>query len=234
MKQYLGIAFLSIICICCNSVLENVPDDSDINNLTQDMLMGIWTDIHNDLYYIAFTNDGKFSMCLNEMVIGTGTYRIKNDKLVLYNKFSSVEDEIGANITNGTLQITGRVLSNKLLMPITITNTLRKTSLYKPVSVAGETRPLPTPGVSLPAKPVGYDKIEIKAEYVDDYTATFLSRGLKYSGVWEIFCKYKWIYVYRPPYTYTQNVNDNTDNVTIYNLDKQSLHKYLTTNVVAQ
>ena len=222
MKQYLGIAFLSIICICCNSVLENVPDDSDINNLTQDMLMGIWTDIHNDLYYIAFTNDGKFSMCLNEMVIGTGTYRIKNDKLVLYNKFSSVEDEIGANITNGTLQITGRVLSNKLLMPITITNTLRKTSLYKPVSVAGETRPLPTPGVSLPAKPVGYDKIEIKAEYVDDYTATFLSRGLKYSGVWEIFCKYKWIYVYRPPYTYTQNVNDNTDNVTIYNIYKQS------------
>ena len=36
------------------------------------------------------------------------------------------------------------------------------------------------------------------------------------------------------PYTYTQLIDGIDGNVTIYNLEKTSLHKYLTTNIVEQ
>lgn len=216
---------------------ENTEHTEPVKQLTKSEIVGVWTDPNNDLYFLALSNDGKYSLCLNSTLMGAGTYEFSNNTLTLYNAYLFTKDEISVSKKSGMLNLSGHILTNKGLFLTPIDCSLKKTNESYPKSVVLEERPLPEEddGYSLPPNYVGYSKIEQIATYLTEYTAYFISRGKsKYTNKWETFCEYEWYYVYRAPYTYTQLIDGTDGTVTIYNLDKTSLHKYLTTNIVEQ
>jgi hypothetical protein len=232
MKHLSILTALCLLAIGCSP--ENSTPETPVKNLTTNDIAGVWTNPSNNLYFLALSKDGKYKLCLDKTIMGAGSYELNNNVLTLQNAYLFTKDEINVKINNGNLVLSGHMLANKGLFLTPIDLSLKRSGESFPKSVAGEKRPLPKEGASLPGLPVGYKKVEQKAEYLTEYTAYFVSRGLLYSGYWENFCEYEWYYVYREPYTYTQLIDGIDGNVTIYNLDKTSLHKYLTTNIVEQ
>lgn len=79
-----------------------------------------------------------------------------------------------------------------------------------------------------------YDDIRIVVSYVSNYNAKYEYSGvLRSTGRRKIIKSYSWYYVYRQPYTYTQEI-EGDGSVVIYNFDNNGPGSSLENNLVPQ
>lgn len=204
---------VSILFHSCNKdkdVSEDFEPEPPLSGIAPSELKGTWTiNDGTDFYFIYFDGINEYSMCLNDRIMGCGSYSINNNQLILKNQYLKRIDEVSISMTNGKINIHGCIISFNNTGAEDINITLLKSSETPPTSIVGKVW---HSGMIL-AKPTDYKEY---LEFVSDYTAKFYRIRDNYKN--EKFNEYYLYYIYRNGFVYTQRV-DGDGSVNIYKLN---------------
>lgn len=189
----------------CNQQEEFIdkPDNEDNIKLENSDISGVWTLSSNDEYFISFTEGGKYTFCLNDHLMGSGNFNINNNIITLNNSYTNKSDKIEINLSQNTIYIKGDINLFNGKNTETIKMKLFKSKEAISSSPIGvEHRP------GMYGLNKFYDITYIGVKYITDTFAKYECRGInKKTKVEKVIKSHSWYYVYRKPYTYTQEIN---------------------------
>jgi hypothetical protein len=216
MKKYSLLVFLLALAAMfasCSSDDENSIEepieliDEPIYPQESD-LYGVWSFSGSDIYYIAFTETGRYSLCFNSKLMGAGTYTLDKNTLTLTNGYLHTKDVFTIEKDGSILKMQGDMLNFKSSDKQAISAILSKTEKEIPLPKTGETFKIW--GLSN-----NYGSIVTKIEYQSDYLIHY--QYCKDNSLQQVIEEDLWYYVYCDGLTYTQDCSGN-GNVVIYKL----------------
>lgn len=197
----------------CTKDEDNTKDEIDNIYLSLSDINGVWESDNNSLYFISFTKNGRYSYCFNNQLMGAGSYKLEKNIITLENDYLHTTDIIEAAIVNNKLTLKGDLLQFKQQSKKSINIILNKTTENAPQSLVGKKIQF------LSGLNVYYDNLSERVVYQTDYIAKYEYDGYsKKTGAYKMIKEYTWFYVYRKPYTYTQETLGDGE-VVIYNLE---------------
>lgn len=196
-----------------NDDFETLEPELPTSGITATELKGVWTTTDgSDFYFIYFDGINDYSMCLNNRIMGAGSYDIKNNHLTLKNQYLKNIDEVSVTIINGKLNMRGYMTSFNGIGKENIDIVFSKTNEAPPTSIVGK---IWHSGWIL-AEPTDYKEY---LEFVSNYTAKFYRIRDNYLN--EKYSEYFLYYIHRNGLIYTQRVDGN-GSVNIYKLSFNS------------
>lgn len=190
---------------------------------------GLWKTMPSNLYFLSITESGFYSFCFNNHLMGSGKYTLEKGTITLNNYYSFASDKFEISLNKNELYIEGNITTFLQDQKENIKLKLKKTDESISTSVAGTKREPQMYGINK-----YYDDLKMIVSYLTNYNAQYEYSGTqKSTGKRKILKSYSWYYVYRSPYTYTQEI-DGDGNIIIYNFDDKSPSGYLTDNIVNQ
>lgn len=215
MRNLFYILFLTIFSACYKQEEVIVkPDHEDNKVLENSDISGVWTSISNDEYFISFTEGGKYTFCLNDHLMGSGAYDIKDNTVFLNNSYTNKTDKIEVNLSANKLSIDGNIYLFKSEEKETIQIKFIKSAEQISPSLIGVER-----GPSMYGLNKYYDITYIGVQFLTDTFAKYEYKGIhKTTKQEKVIKSYSWYYVYREPYTYTQEI-DGDGKIIKYNFD---------------
>lgn len=203
MRKLFYFLILTMFFACTKTeVISEKTDYEENTQLENSDISGVWTYISDDEYFISFTEGGKYTFCLNKHLMGSGTYIIKNNTISLNNSYSNKSDKITIYITNDLLDITGDIfLFNSKQQESIRMQFIKSNETVSPSQVGVEHQP------QLYGLNQFYDITYIGVKYITDTVVKYEYRGIhKTTKKEKVIKSNSWYYVYREPYTYTQEI----------------------------
>lgn len=204
MKKLFYILVLTLFSACSKQEeIIDKPDNEDKIELDNSDISGVWTLSSNDEYFISFTEGGKYTFCLNDHLMGSGTFDINDNAITLNNSYTNKSDKIEIELLQNTIHIKGN---------INLFNSENKESIQMKLVKSEEEVSPSQIGVEHGPGMYGlnkfYDITYIGVKFITDTFAKYEYRGIhKTTKVEKVIKSYSWYYVYRKPYTYTQEIN---------------------------
>ena len=218
--SFLTALIVSLTLSSCGSDDNDEPQEpgahKPIPTLTARQLMGVWTlGDDKNLYFIYFDGTNEYSLCLNDRIMGAGTYTLVDNQVILKNQYLKYNDPIDVSIDNNQIKLSGQ---------ITLFNGFDKEYINLVLSLSNENAPASIVGKQwhsgmILAKPTDYTEY---VNFISEYTAQHYSIRDNYKK--ERFNEYMMYYIHRNGLTYTQKV-DGSGIVNIYDL---SFNSFLT------
>ena len=211
MKQLLRLLLIAplLLSVGCDPIDSNNVNDEPTPSLTLKDLSGVWVDPSNELYYISIYPSGRYTYCLNDMLIGSGTCVYEDGELTLNNNYTYTSDIIKVSLSNDKLSINGEISDGEL----------QKINVNKRFDLSDEELSKSVVGSHISASggvPKNYEKIKKEITFISDVNFTYESTGkLKTTGEWKTLSSIMWYYVYRTPYTYGLRIGGDNE-VEIY------------------
>lgn len=160
MKKNILLLFL-LICttfISCGNEERNDPQKNEQNSnsseqvsngnnqenvtsyITQNDLNGVWSVEGNrpDLYFIWFTETGKYSFCFNSTQMGSGTYSLDKNSLTLNNTYLNTKDVLKLEQDGNSIKISGEIYKFKSNSKEPVNIRINKTNKQIPITKTGE------------------------------------------------------------------------------------------------
>lgn len=188
---------------------------------------GVWEKMPSDLYFLSITESGFYSFCFNKNLMGSGKYTLDKESITLNNYYSFTNDKLKISLNRNELYIEGDLntfLQNKKEH---IKLKLKKSNENISPSVAGTTREPQMYGIN-----IYYDELKMVVSYLTNYNAQYEYSGRqKSTGKRKTLKSYSWYYIYRKPYTYTQEI-EGDGTIVIYNFEDKSPSGYLDSNII--
>ncbi len=209
--------FLAFIVFCgCESDGDSADNNSsqkqpDEPSLTLSDIKGVWVDMGNPLYYVAIYSNGRYTFCLNDMLIGSGKCVLEKGTLTFHNEYTYVSDKVAVALLGDRLVVKGQVTDHKQVVhSINKQFQLNSNEQLSP-SLAGYSNYW-TGGLN-----VYYDNTRVDLTFTSDYIFVYEHTGRsKKTGQYSTIRYYMWYYVYRKPYTYGFKINEDCPRVEIY------------------
>lgn len=232
-NDYLMIVFAAILCLAsCSKDDEGASSnpqgqeqqEEKLNYVKESELYGVWAVSGNaaGLYFISFSEVGKYSFCFNSTMMGAGTYKLDKNKLTLYNGYLNTIDVVNLEKDNSQIKITGDLQKYKTTSKQPVNISIFKTSKELPISKTGEVFKIwglhNTYGSTI-------TYIQYESEYLIKY------QYCKDNSLKQVISEANWFYVYNDGMTYTQDCSGNGE-VVIYKL--QDHHSTLKSQIVKQ
>jgi hypothetical protein len=231
--DYMIIAFATILCLASCS-----KDDEGASSNTQEQeqeeekqsfvkesdLYGVWVVSGNaaSLYFISFSEAGKYSYCFNSTMMGAGTYKLDKNKLTLYNGYLNTIDVVNLEKDNSQIKITGDLQKFKASTKQSVNISISKMNKELPISKTGEVFKIwglhNTYGSTI-------TYIKYESEYLIKY------QYCKDNSLKQVISEANWFYVYNDDMTYTQDCSGNGE-VVIYKL--QDHYSTLKSQIIKQ
>lgn len=230
MKTYISLFILAITLFASCSKGEDIeaPSKKEETYLSVSELTGVWVQDNNDLYFISFTSGGRYSFCLNNQLMGAGKFKLEENNLILDNEYLFTSDVIKVSKQNNKITLSGDLSLFKSQKSKNIYYTFSKSQESLPTSAVGN-RPCIMTGLNHL-----YDNLKIEFDYTSNFICEYLETGTsKKTGKKATIEKHTWFYVYRAPYTYTQEANGD-GNVVIYDFDYTCIVGSLNNNIIEQ
>lgn len=139
MKYVIALICFAVLAACSEdeNLNEQIPDNAE-NGLSVSDIKGIWEGKENDLFFISFSENGKYSFCFNQQLMGSGNYEIDKDSIIFYNQYLSIKDKAKIEINNSTLSIVGSFLMFNRDDSMLFAGHFQKSDEEQPVSLIGE------------------------------------------------------------------------------------------------
>lgn len=230
MKTYISLFLLAITLFTSCSKGDNIEESNkeEETYLSASELTGVWVNDNNNLYFISFTNSGRYSFCLNDQLMGAGKYKLEKNQLILDNEYLYTSDVIKVSKQNNKLILSGDLTLFKEEKTKNIYLSLSKSQEATPTSVIGK-KPCIMTGLNQ-----FYNNLDIEFNYKTNYICEYIQSGTsRKTGKWKIIEEYTWFYVYRYPYTYTQEANGD-GKVVIYDFENSCIVGGLDRNLIEQ
>lgn len=198
-----------VIALICLAVLTACSEDENLNEQTPDNIKtelnvsdikGIWEGKENDLYFISFTENGKYSFCLNPQLMGSGNYKIEKDSIIFYNQYLSITDKAKVEINDSILSIKGSFLLFNQDDSMLFAGDFKKSDEEKPVSLVGEQW---KSNKIMTAYGDRREYLDFLTEYLIKY------RYVKADGIETPIRSETWFYINRKDLLYTQIKNED-------------------------
>lgn len=232
LKNYLLLIIVPFIFSCSNNETDDF-DDSQVEDDSIEDISGIWTLPENDIYYIALYPSGKYSFCLSDYLIGSGTYYLNGNTLILNDGYTYRKNELFVKLENSKLNIRGNLYGIPNPIPghkeyiQTVSFYLDKSineSFSK--SIAGFYKC--EEGTLNAYYSTVINELDFISNYLFKYTSTGKSRS---NGRWKTLKNDTYYYNYREPYVYCYNTESNPTELEIYDFffiyDKSGNYGYL-------
>ena len=222
-------AFFTLCVTSCSK-----DDDDGINGSSEQQqeeltylqtsdLNGVWSVSNsNDLYFIAFTETGHYSLCFNDRLMGAGTYSLDKNTLTLNNGYLYTKDNLKIEKTDKGLTISGEMTDFKSSNKQSVNVNLIKTNKELPIPKTGET-------FKIWGLHVNYGSVVTKIQYQSEYLIKY--QYCKDNSLQQVIEESMWYYVYCDGMTYTQTCSGN-GSVVIYKL--QDHYSTLKSQIVKQ
>ena len=212
MKKIINFIFilpLMLLCSCGGGNEENL--EQDIPTLQLKDICGVWVDSSNKLYYISINQNGRYTYCLNDKLIGSGKCTLEKNTLVLNDDYVYSSDLITINKLNNKLSMQGKVSKmNSSKESINKQFVLSESEQYSP-SISGVNKTA-TGGLNK-----YYDNLKQEINFISDVIFEYKYTGRKKGTLdYKTISQYTWRYVYRKPYTYGIQINSENANVEIF------------------
>lgn len=203
MKKLLYLFILIIISACSKQEeIIDKPDNEDDIKLENSGISGVWTLSLDDEYFISFTEGGKYTFCLNDHLMGSGTYSINDNIITLNNSYTNKSDKIEIELLQNSIYLNGNIyLFNSELQEAVEMKFVKSKEIISPSQVGVEHKP------QMPGLNKFYDITYEGVKYITDFLVEYEYRGIhKTTKKEKIIKSNSWYYVYREPYTYTQEI----------------------------
>lgn len=221
-KTTLTMLFMATLCLLFTSCSKD--DDNTNNNdpesplepnyLNESDLYGVWKveGTETDLYFITFSETGRYSFCFNNTLMGAGTYSLDKNKLTLNNGYLFTKDVLDLEQNDKQLNIAGDIHKFKSTDMQNVNITISKTKKDMPISKVGE---IFTTFSFLNAY---YGNVKERLTYTSEYIMKY--EYFKDNALQQMLSEENWYYVCYDNLIYTQKTN-GTGNVIIYDLSTQ-------------
>lgn len=210
MKRYL-ILFTFLFQLACQESESIIDNPTEIYIQTND-ICGVWTNQQDSMYYLALYPSGRYTFCLSDKLIGSGTYILKENTLTLNDGYFFTSNNIRLSLDNGYLKITGCITNID-----NINQTINYELKYNPTE-------------ELSSSLIGYYKKDVEEggnayysetitelNFISDNIFTYRKTGkYKNSGSWKTIVDQTRYYVYRKPYTYCYLLNNSPKTLEVY------------------
>lgn len=207
---------------------EQIPDNIE-SELTISDIKGVWVLKDNPLYFISLSESGFYSFCFNEKLMGGGNYVLNENEITLNNGYSYMRDKLKLELDEDILTVKGSIQLLYQDRSRDVNLVFIKSNEAISPSIIGIEREPQMYGLNK-----FYDDIRIVVSYVSNYNAKYEYSGvLKTTGKRKMIKSHSWYYVYRQPYTYTQEI-EGDGSVIIYNFDEINPSSSLENNLVPQ
>ena len=217
MRNLFCFLILAIFSACSkqDDFKSNLDNEDDIKLENSD-INGVWILSSDNEYFMSFTEGGSYTFCLNDHLMGSGTYTLKGDTVFLNNSYTNKSDKIEIELLQNNLCVKGEFY---------LFNTKNKESVNIKLVKSNEEISPSQVGVERGPGMYGlneyYDITYIGVKYLTDVFAKYEFRGInKKTKIEKVIKSYSWYYVYRKPYTYTQEINGN-GTVIRYNFENE-------------
>lgn len=218
-----------------SNTTTNIEDKLNISDITGVWIIdsyynnGSWEIMPSDLYFLSITENGFYSYCFNKRSMGSGEYSLKNNVITLNNNYFLIKDSLKLSLNNEELLIEGSLTLFTQNQKEYFKLKLKKTDEKISPSVVGTKREPQLYGIN-----IYYEDVKMIVSYLTNYTASYEYTGIqKSTGKRKTLKSYSWYYIYRAPYTYTQEIGGNGE-IIIYNFEDMSPSDYLKNNIVKQ
>jgi len=229
MKKILYITIFLQCLLSCGSADDNDTDDSNekekvaITYLQEKDLYGTWLlSDGNGLYFIFFTDTGRYALCFNNKLMGAGTYNLDKNILALSNEYLYKKDYLAVEKAGNLLRISGDMYTFKSNIKQPVDVTASKSQIEIPTTKAGE-------AFKITGLNANYGSTITYIKYQSDYMIDY--QFCKDNSLKTLIKEEFWYYVYFDDMTYTQDCAGNGD-VTIYKLESHLTP--LSTQIVKQ
>lgn len=230
MKYVIALICFAVLTACSEdeNLNEQIPDNIE-SELTISDIKGVWVLKDNPLYFISLSESGFYSFCFNEKLMGGGNYVLNENEVTLNNGYSYMSDKLKLDLNEDILTVRGAIQLLYQGGSSDVNLVFIKSNETISPSIVGIEREPQLYGVNK-----FYDDIRIVVSYVSNYNAKYEYSGvLRSTGRRKIIKSYSWYYVYRQPYTYTQEI-EGDGSVVIYNFDNNGPDSSLENNLVPQ
>lgn len=210
------IAFLGILCACQKdeSIINDPTESPEESYLKVEDICGVWVNPQNSMYYLAIYPNGRYTFCLSDDLIGSGSYSLDENTLILNDGYFYTSDNVNISLNHEYLSITGDINS--------INNTTKYVNYKLKYSPSEELSPS-IAGRSETGKSttsVNYSEVINELNFVSDYVFTYKSTGKsKSTGSWKTLVNDTRYYVYRMPYTYCYKLNNSQKTLEIFDFN---------------
>ena len=177
--------------------------------LQESDLYGVWSvNSSNGLYFIYFTETGRYALCFNSKLMGAGTYILERNVLTLTNEYLHKKDVLSVEEEGTLLKLSGDMYNFKSNSKQTVNITASKSNIEIPTPKTGET-------FKITGLNANYGSTITYIKYQSDYMINY--QFCKDNSLKTLIKEEFWYYVYFNDMTYTQNCAGNGD-ITIYKL----------------
>lgn len=179
---------------------DDDPIKDEVKYLSKADIIGVWTKNENDLYFISLSNNGRYTFCFNQQLMGAGNYTLEKDSIIFSNGYLHTLDKMKISLNNNQLIFKGRISLFKQEIKQEINLSFTKTDEAFAKSVVGE-------------KWKSSSILNIygnKREYVNilsDYTLQY--KLVEDNSLQTLIKEEIWFYIYRNSLTYTQGSTSN-------------------------
>ena len=214
MRKFFILPVIFLLClVSCGGdddvVVNNNPGSEEISYLKANDLYGVWTvSGSNGLYFIYFTENGRYALCFNSKLMSAGTYSIEQNKLSLSNDYLYKKDILTVEKSGNVLKLTGDMYNFKSTTKQTVQITASKSNKEIPTPKTGEV-------FKTAVLTATYGSVITYIKYQSDYMINY--QYCKDNSLKTLIKEEFWYYVYFDGMTYTQSCNGN-GSVTIYAL----------------
>ena len=203
---------------------EQEQQEDKTTYIQEGELFGVWavSGNNNGLYFITFSEVGKYSFCFNNTLMGAGTYKLDNNKLTLYNGSLNTKDVLSLEKNNNQIKISGDILKFKTNTKQPISLSIYKTNKEIPISKTGEI-------FKIWGLHNTYGNVVTYIKYESEFLIKY--QYCKDNSLKQIISEANWFYVYNDGMTYTQDCSGNGE-VVIYKL--QDHYSTLKSQIIKQ
>lgn len=213
MKKFFIIPVIILLClVSCGKddiIGDGGNDKIETPYLKDSDLYGVWTvSGNNGLYFIYFTETGRYALCFNSNLMSAGTYSLEKNVLTLTNGYLYTKDVLSIEKNGNVLKFSGDMYNFKSSTKQVVNINALKVNKEIPAPKTGET--FKTTGLN-----AYYGSVITYIKYQSDYMINY--QYCKDNSLKTLIKEEFWYYVYYDGRTYTQNCNGSGD-ITIYAL----------------
>lgn len=201
--------------LSCSKDTDEVISEEEVNYYTPEDIEGVWLypNPKDSLYFISFSEDGRYSYCLHYRLMGSGTYIMENNKLTLYDGFFGKKQELEiTSVSETTIYFNGIFYKHNSDEYTHRFHKMKKSKEKVSPRISGRGLNGMRNSYSI------YKYVDAMLRY-SDYVVEYKLMGTYKTN--HVTIDYdNWFYVYRPPYTYTQQTKGD-DLVQIFDFDNE-------------
>lgn len=218
MKKFLDFMLLCAIIIvsfvsCSKEENMDEPPVVEDTQIKMSDISGVWALSSNNVYFISFTEGGKYSFCFNNHIMGNGTFSLNDNEVSLYNSYSNKTEKLSVELYQGKPRVKGNVFLFNSELEEYFSGDFVKTNESASPSLVGVEKSGGLYGFG-PYGETIYDGVTFISDNIAKYTHIF-----QYYNNGNKKTTNRYYYVYRIPIIYTQELEED-GYIVIYNTEE--------------